>query len=175
MKLTKTIKITATADEVWEVFAHQFNHADRWMASVPRSYANEGGKLFDGAQSTGRICEMKPDGTGVKASERFISYDELAKTCTVKVEFLNARGSFPLDYNSLDFSVVEDPDGDSTVKWVFGAKIKPWAYLMWPMLRMGMFKAWKELSEEFKHYVETGKPHARKVTAIEKAKAVTNV
>ena len=41
---------------------------------------------------------------------------------------------------------------------------------MWPMLRMGMFKAWKELSEEFKHYVETGKPHPRKTKAIEKAK-----
>ena len=175
MELTKTMRMTATADKIWEVFAHQFDQGDRWMAAVPRSYSNDGGKLFNGAKSTGRICEMNPDGTGMKAAERFIAYDESAKTCTVRVEFLNVSGAFPIKYNSLDFSVVQDNDGSSTVKWIFGAKIKPWAYLMWPMLRMGMFRAWKELSEEFKHYVETGKPHPRKTTAMEKAKVDINV
>lgn len=174
MKLSKTMNITAAADKVWEVFAHKFDQGDQWMAAVPRSYSNDGGKLFHGAKSTGRICEMKSDGTGMKASERFIAYDESGKTCTVKVDLLNAPGLFPLKYNSLEFSVIQDSDGGSTVQWIFGAKIKPWAYLMWPVLRMGMFKAWKELTEEFKYYVETGKPHPRKVTAMEKAKAVIN-
>lgn len=170
MKLSLTMKTKATADEVWQLFAHQFDYADHWMAAAPKSYSNGEGKLFDGAKSSGRIIEMKPDGSGMKASERFIAYDEAAKTCIVRVDILNVSAAFPIKYNSLDFSVVQDSDGGSTIRWIYGAKIKPWAYVMWPMLRMGMFKAWKELSEEFKHYVETGKPHPRKIEAIEKAK-----
>lgn len=168
------MKISASAEKVWEVFAHQFDEGHRWMAAVPKSYSNDGGKLFDGAKSTGRIVEMNADGTGMKASERFVEYDESAKTCVVKVDLLDAPMLFPIKYNSLSFSVVHDDDNNCTVQWIYGAKIKPLAYLMWPLLRMGMFKAWKELSEEFKCYLETGEPHPRKVAAIEKAKAVVN-
>jgi len=169
MKLTKTTKIDATADDAWALFAHRFEQADHWMASVPRSYGQPSGERFEGAPSAGRICEMRTDGTGMKASERFVAYDEAAKTCTVRVDLIDAPRLFPIDHNSLDFSVVDDPDGGSTATWVFGAAIKPWAYVMWPMLRMGMFTAWRQLCEEFQHYVETGTPHPRKIAAVQKA------
>ena len=55
-----------------------------------------------------------------------------------------------------------------------GATLKPWAYVMWPVLRMGMFTAWNQLCEEFQHYVETGTPHPRKVAAIEKARSTSD-
>lgn len=169
MKLTKTPKINATAGEVWDVFAHGFNDVDEWMSSVPRSYGKENGELLEGASSAGRISELQPDGTGVKAWERFVAYDEATKTCTVLVEFVDAPLLFPVDHNSLDFSVVDDPDGGSTATLAFRAKIKPWAYLMWPLLWRAMTVGWSQLCEELTHYVETGTPHPRKVTAIEKA------
>ena len=166
MKLTKTTKIDATADDVWTLFAHRFDRADEWMSSAPRSYANESGEWFEGASSAGRIIEMQPDGTGMKASERFVAYDEAAKTCTVRVDLIDVPRVFPIDHNSLDFSVVDDPHGGSMATWVFGATIKPWAYVISPLLRMSMFRAWNQLCEEFQHYVETGTPHPRKVAAI---------
>lgn len=169
MKLTKTTKIDATADDVWTLFAHRFEEADQWMASVSRSYGHDSGETFEGSTSAGRIIEMQPDGKGMKASERFVAYNEAAKTCSVRVDLIDAPRVFPIDHNSLDFRVVDDPDGGSTATWVFGAAIKRWGYVMWPMLRMGMFKAWNQLCEEFQHYVETGAPHPRKVAAIEKA------
>lgn len=169
MKLTKTTKIDAAAADVWDLFAHRFNEADQWMASVPRSYGQENGTRLEGASSAGRICELQPDGTGMKASERFVAYDEASKTCSVRVDFVDAPRVFPVHHNSLDFSVVDDPDGGSTATWVFGAKIKPWGYLMWPLLWRGFSVGWSQMCEELKHYVEIGKPHPRKVAAIEQA------
>lgn len=174
MKLTRTTKIEATADAVWALFAHRFEEADQWMAAAPRSYGQERGERFEGAKSAGRIIEMKPDGTGMKASERFVAYDEAARTCTVRVDLIDAPRLFPIDHNSLDFSVIDDADGGSTATWVFGATLKPWGYLMWPMLRMGMFTAWNQLCEEFLHYVQTGTPHPRKVAALEKARSASD-
>ncbi len=171
MKLTKTMKTNASADHVWHVFAHRFNHGDEWMASVPRSYGKHSGASFEGARTTGRICELRPDGKGMKAWEHFVAYDEAAKTCSVRVDLVDAPPVFPVDHNSLNFSVVDDPDGGSTATLVFGAKIKPWAFLTWPMLWMGMRVAWTRLSEELQHYVETGTPHPRKIAATKKAAA----
>ncbi len=173
MNLSKTTKIKATADEVWTLFAHRFEDADQWMSAAPRSYGQESGERFEGATSAGRIIEMQPDGKGMKASERFVAYDEAAKTCTVRVELIDAPRMFPIEHNSLAFSVVDDPDGGSTATWVFGAALKRWGYLMWPVLRMGMYTAWNQLCEEFQHYVETGTPHPRKVAAIEKASSAS--
>lgn len=169
MKLTKTTKIDATADDVWALFAHRFEDADQWMAAVSRSYGLDSAERFEGATTAGRIVEGPPDGNGVKATERFVAYDEVAKTCSVRVDPFDTPRVFPLDHMSLDFSVVDDPDGGSTATWVFGATLKRWGYVMWPMLRIGMFKAWNQLCEDFQHYVETGTPHPRKVAAIKEA------
>jgi len=37
MKIHRDVTIQASADSVWEVFAHQFDSAGNWMASVPKS------------------------------------------------------------------------------------------------------------------------------------------
>jgi hypothetical protein len=46
------------------------------MASVPNSYAQSNGASFEGAHSDGRVCELSPDKNGMKASEKFLAYDE---------------------------------------------------------------------------------------------------
>ena len=79
-----------------------------------------------------------------------------------------------MDHNWLRFSVVADPVGRSTATFEFGAKIKPWGYALWPVLRKGMTGAWNQMCEEFKHYVETGTPHPRKVAAIESVSAAVH-
>lgn len=171
MKYTTTTKINASANEVWRVFAHQFDEADQWISSVARSYGTDGGQKFAGATTTGRICEFKPDGSGMKVFERFVTYDEAAKTGRVHVDFIDPRRMLPMQSLSLDFTVSDD-DGGSTAVWGFGAAIKPFAKFMTPVLRIGITKAWRELAEELAYYVETGSPHPRKLAAIEKAQSL---
>lgn len=169
MKFTKTTKIDASAEDVWAVFAHGFDDAHEWMASIPRSYGKENGDWFDGATSAGRVCELQPDPSGLKATERFLAYDEAAKTCTVRVDFADTPKVFPVHYNTLDFSVTDDTDGGSTTTWAFSSNVKPWAYVMWPVIRKGAAVAVSQIGDELKHYVESGTPHPRKVKALEKA------
>lgn len=163
--------INASAEEVWKVFAHGFNDAYKWMASVPYSYAQSNGRLFEGAQSDGRVCELTPKPDGMKASEQFLAYEEKNKTATVRIDFVDTPRFFPTKFNTLNFSIVDNGDGSSEMTWKFKSATKTWGILMWPALRKGFDVFVGQIMEELKHYVETGNPHPRKVKAINKLKA----
>jgi hypothetical protein len=170
MRFTKRSNVNASAQEVWKAFAHDFDNAYKWMASVPRSYAKANGDEFDGAQSAGRVCELNPDSRGVKASEKFLAYDEVAKTCTVRIDFVDTPALFPVYHNTVEFSVVDAAEGQSKMTWAFRSAIKPWAFLIWPFIRIGFGVFVGQIMEELKHYVENGTPHPRKIKAMNKAK-----
>ncbi len=169
MKFTRNSTVNVPAEKAWKVFAHEFNDAYKWMASVPHSYAQPNGEQFAGAQSAGRVCEL--DQGGIQASEKFLEYDEEAKSCTVRIDFINAPAVFPVDHNILTFSVSDSADGQSEMVWNFESKLKPWGYLVWPFLRFGFGVAVGQIVEELKYYLENGSPHPRKIKANEKAKA----
>ncbi|MFT7648422.1 MAG: hypothetical protein ACI8Y4_003174 [Candidatus Poriferisodalaceae bacterium] len=171
MKFKRTMKVQASAEQVWTVFAHDFDHAYKWMASVPNSYGKENGAQFDNASTAGRVCELQPDPSGLKASEQFLAYDESAKRCTIRIDFVDTPRVFPVRYNSVEFSVVDDAEGGSTTTWDFSSKIKPWAFPMWPLIRLGAPRFITQIGEELAHYVETGTPHPRKIAAIDKAES----
>ena len=171
MQLKKELPVAVPADKVWQVFAHDFDNGHEWMSSVYKSYANtEGGSPLPGAKTYGRIVEMDPAGTGMKASETFVKYDESSKTCTVKVEMIGVPSVFPVDHMTLDFSVTKDGDKSSATTWNFEAALKPWGYILYPLLKFGMSKSWSEMAEELKYFVETGESHPRKIAAMKKAK-----
>lgn len=168
VKFTKKLTVKASPDQIWKVFAHDFNDAYKWMASVPNSYARSNGKLFDGAKSDGRLCELTTKENGMQASEQFLAYNEQEKTATVKIDFLNTPKGFPVRFNTLDFSMKDLGNGETEMTWKFRSRIKPLAYFTWPMLRIGFGKFVFGIMEELKHYVEFGTPHPRKVKAIRK-------
>ena len=167
ISFTKRAKIDAPADKVWAVFAHDFDNAYKWMASVPHSYAKANGEEFDGAKSAGRVCEL--DQGGIKASEKFLAYDEEAKTATVRIDFLDTPMVFPVKHNTLECSIVETEDGNSEMTWAFRSRIKPLAYLIWPLLRLGFGSFVGQIMEELVFYVENGTPHPRKLKANKKS------
>jgi hypothetical protein len=82
MQFTTRTLIDASADKVWTVFAHDFDNAHKWMASVPHSSAKANGQLFDGAQSAGRVCNLDGKPNSMQASEQFLAYDDVNKTAT---------------------------------------------------------------------------------------------
>ena len=174
MMFIKRSDIKASTEEVWKVFAHDFDDAYAWMASVPRSYGKANGEKFDGAQSAGRVCELTPDSRGIKASEKFLAYNEVAKTCMVLIDFADTPAVFPVYHNTVEVSVVDAGGGQSKITWAFRSKIKPWAFLIWPLIRIGFGVFVGQIVEELKHYIENGTPHPRKIKAMNKAKAAAN-
>jgi ligand-binding SRPBCC domain-containing protein len=169
MKFKKTMKVQAPAEQVWAVFAHGFDDAYKWMASIPNSYGKEIGSWFDDASTAGRVCQLQPDPSGLKASEQFLAYDESAKRCTVRIDFLDTPRVFPVRYNTVEFSVVDDAEGGSIMPWDFTSEIKPWAFPMWPVIRLGAARFITQIGEELAYYVETGTPHPRKIAALDQA------
>jgi hypothetical protein len=77
---------------------------------------------------------------------------------------------FPVDHNTVDVSIADTGSGKSELTWVFHSKLKPWAFLMWPMIRLGFGFFIKQIIEELKFYVENDAPHPRKVKALGKAR-----
>ena len=138
VKFTKTKKVNASADKVWEIFAHGFNDAHLWMAAVPHSYAKANGESFDGAQSDGRVCELSSKQNGIKASEKFLAYNEENKTATVQVDFLNTPFLFPVKFNTLAFSIRETGDNQSEMSWEFKAHIKPLGLIFMASSQIGL-------------------------------------
>ena len=168
VKFTKKAIVNADADKVWGVFAHGFNDAYKWMASVNHSFAKNNGESFEGCQSEGRVCELSPDGKGIKASEQFLAYNEENKTATIRIDFLDAPPFFPVKFNTLDFSLKEIDGGKSEMTWKFRSDIKLLGFVLWPLLRLGFGKFIEDIMEELKFYVETGTPHPRKIKAMKK-------
>ena len=168
VKFTKKTIVNADADKVWGVFAHGFNDAYKWMASVNHSFAKNNGESFEGCQSEGRVCELSPDGKGIKASEQFLAYSEENKTATIRIDFLDAPSFFPVKFNTLEFSLKEIDGGKSEMTWKFCSNIKLLGFVLWPLLRLGFGKFIEDIMEELKFYVETGNPHPRKIKAMKK-------
>ena len=174
MRFTINTTLSVSSEKAWSIFAHEFDDAHKWMASVPHSYAKPNGEQFDGAQSCGRVCEL--DQGGIKASEKFLDYNEEAKTCTVRIDFLGTPAFFPVDHNTLSFAVTDTntDEGQSEMVWHFESTLKPWGFLMWPLLRLGFGIFVGQIVDELKYYLENDAPHPRKQKAIDKASASLN-
>jgi|TARA_B110000908_G_C10047876_1_gene354818 hypothetical protein len=168
VSFTKKTKVNASGDKVWAIFAHGFNDAHLWMASVPHSYAKTNGESFDGACSAGRVCELNPNQNGIKASEKFLAYNEENKTATVQIDFINTPFLFPVKFNTLNFSLLDTGTDQSEMTWEFRSTIKPLGLILWPLLRIGFGKFVGDIMEELKFYVENGTPHSRKIKAMKK-------
>jgi|TARA_B110000503_G_C7120136_1_gene402116 hypothetical protein len=174
MKTTKIITIDSAGDKVWDVFAHDFNNAYKWMASIPNSFGKDNGKKYPDSSSAGRVCELGSNPNGMQAKESFLAYSEENKTCTVLIEFLNTPFGFPLVQNVAEFSLVEQGENQSVVTFSVISTLKPLAFMIYPVVKFGFGYAVKQIVEELKFYVENGIPHPRKVKATNKVKLATN-
>ena len=166
MKTVNTLIIKSSAEKVWKAFAHDFDDAYKWLSSIQGSYGKDLGTKFNGAKSTGRVCELEKKENGMQAIEKFVAYDEATKTCTVEISFSNAPAIFPLKGNVLNFSVRDMGNGISQVDSVMYTSVNLIGYIMYPIIKFGFKKVCGQVLEELKVYVETGTPHQRKLKAM---------
>jgi len=171
MKIVRNVTIESTPDQVWEVFAHQFDRAGNWMASVPKSVGAEIGRKWDGAHTAGRVCDLTAGAKPVQVSEQFLAYDEENKTCTIEVVPTQAPFFMPFRKNVVAVELLEDGPGRTLMSWKLTSHVSLHTYLFYPLFMLGLWFFVGQIQEELKHFVETGEPHPRKVKAIEKLRA----
>lgn len=171
MKTSGDIIVETNVDKVWEIFAHDFENAYKWMASVGHSYGKVNGEQFDGASSQGRVCELSDDPNGMRASESFLAYDEASKSATVRIEIQGGPAVVPIIVNIMDVIVVSTGENSARVSMTIRSQLKPFGYLIYPLVKIGLKSFIKQIQEELKYYAENDAPHPRKARAQQKRAA----
>jgi hypothetical protein len=168
INIEKTINVSA--EKAWKTFAHDFDNAHEWMASIPSSYGENLGVKFEGSRSAGRVCELDTKKMGIKAVETIEAYNEAEKTIQIRIDFRNTPKLFPIKFNVATFKFITT--GNDSCRIVFKVKIKLslMGYMMYPLVRLGFPSAIGQMLEELYYFTKNGTPHPRKIKAIEKLK-----
>ena len=165
MRTYNKITVNSAADPVWKVLADEFNHNDLWMAQVFKTRDTSNGEA---PELDARVCELTPTLDGIRTHEEIVFYDKENYVLKFTVQ-INNGGKLPVKHNIATVHLT--PQGDKTlVEWATTPALKPLGYIMYPLLKKGIQKSFKEVLEELKFYVENGKPHPRKVEAMKLVK-----
>ena len=163
MKITKTITINRSADELWHLIAHQFDKAHLWMGPIPNSKALGPGTSDFGAPMQGRICDLSENPQGAQVKEIITQYSEENKTIAFDVLPINNPAIVPIKQNHVAMSVRAVSANTAEVSWTASPQLKTFALLFYPLLRMIFPVAFGKLLQGLKDYAE------RQPTLISKA------
>lgn len=164
MNITRSIIIDAPLDTVWHTAAHEFDQISVWASLVSDSEAATDGETPAGADLSGRVCST-PFG---KTYEQFETYNEADHSFTYAVSFDKMPGFIKKTTNTWKVEAVGTTQSRLSMSADMDLNLFPGSLMRLPMsFQMGRTLVLN--LEEIKHYIETGKPHPRKVKQLEKA------
>jgi hypothetical protein len=169
MNITRSTIIKAPLEKVWKVTAHEFDKVGEWSSGVSLSDIAEGNSPTDEAGMAGRIC-ITAFG---KCYEMFESYDEQRHAFTYKAQFEKTPPGVLSARNTWSVEAISDSQTRFTMNAQTELNLFPGLLLRIPM-RLQIPRILDMNLEEAKHYIETGKPHPRKLAAMQKAAASTS-
>lgn len=160
MEFKKEIIIDKSIEQVWDVLGNQFGEAYKWAGGLKHSEAF-GAPKIDGAVCNNRACD-----TTTGSIKEVIRKFDPAKN---ELEYEVIEG-FPFFVNTAINNWKLTSKGKQTkvnmhlviqTKGIVGS-------IMSPMMKMQMTKLTAGILEDFKHYVETGKPSPSKAKEMKK-------
>ncbi|HAS46247.1 MAG TPA: hypothetical protein DCS93_37550 [Microscillaceae bacterium] len=157
MEITQEIIINKSVADCWAVLGDQYTEVYKWASAVHHA-EGDGNPGINGASCDVRGCSV--EGIG-KIEERLIAFDPQAHFLAYMVT-KGLPAMMQEAKNSWKLTAINHHQTRLNMK----ATIQPrglLANLMKPMIRMQFSKLTRHLTEEFKHYVETGQPHPRKL------------
>lgn len=166
MKFTLETSINKPIEDVWKIWAVEFDKAQDWLAAVPKSHKIEEGTLIDGAPMQGRICQLSNKENGLYADERITLFDKENHKMNILV--IPKNGNLPVVQNNLKSSLKKVDENKTVITLETDIQLKLAGKILYPIVKSALVKGFTELTEELKHYVETGKPHPRKVAKMNK-------
>ena len=160
MTIKKEIIINKSVGDAWKVLGGQFTEVDKWASAVTHSEGS--GKKFNGATCSERGCSTSMGGL----KEKLTKFSNESHSLSYQiVEGMPSMVKYA--ENNWHLSAI----GDKKSKLQMRMELEISGLLgmiMQPMMKIQMSKMGKELTEEFKYYVENGQPHPRKIKAMKK-------
>lgn len=161
--INQEIVIDAPIDKSWEVIGPQFENAQVWASSIKHSEALNKESL-NGSTCTIRGCSVAGMG---EIKETLLTYSAESHSLSYIV-----KEGMPkmVRYASNNWELIDLGNGKTKLKMTIEMKtggVMGW--MMNGMMKGKMTKLSSEIAEEFKYYVENGKPHPRKIKANKKS------
>jgi Polyketide cyclase / dehydrase and lipid transport len=166
MKISKQAIVNASAEDVWNVVAREFDRIDSWASAVPASHEAPDAAAPAGCRVSGRTCQ-----TTMRAfpevEERIVSYDEQGRTLTY--EPVRGMPGFVAGARTT-WQVVAIDDRRSQVGFTATVTTRGLAGpLMALAMRVQMHRAGVHGLDDLRHYVEHNKPSPRKQRQLDRA------
>ena len=157
MKIIKELSIQKPVEEVWEVLGNQFGAIDKWASVISESSVS-GQPKFQGVNysvrnTTAVTGKGQQELTGFDPQNHVISYKSLSGTPPI-VKQIHA-----------EWSLKEKGSNKTELVLDFQAQMKGIGHLLSPIAKKKLSKIGDELLDDFKYYVENGKPSPRKLAA----------
>lgn len=165
MRIERKIEIASTAAEVWKVIGDDFLTVDEWMAGVGNSKELTEGQQVQNAPTIGRMAEIALN-PGTFMEEKITAYNPEDMSLTMNTILVNVES--PLTVYDTEIKVQPLENNKSEVIWTSWAANEPLKQLgeeLSTAVEKGLSDGYYRGLEELKHFVETGKPHERKLAA----------
>ncbi|MFT5778745.1 MAG: hypothetical protein ACI837_001701 [Crocinitomicaceae bacterium] len=157
MRIVKELVIAKPIEDVWEVLANQFGEVDKWASLIRHSEVSGVAKLpgvdYSIRKTKTTSGDTSQELTAFNPEQHLIAYKALTGLPGI-VKTINAKWDLTVkDANTTE--LVLD----------FVAEMKGIGHIIAPIAKKKLGKVGDVLLEDFKFYIETGKPHPRKVAA----------
>jgi hypothetical protein len=162
MVINKVLLINRPANEVWEVLGPQFGEIDKWSSLIHKSEVSGEAKLT-GVSYSVRNTETtqgptKQELTSFDPNNYTLSYKAIAGI-PFFIKNIHAKWSLK-EINSKETKLILDMNIETA--GLIGM-------VLTPVVKLKLSKLANELLDDFKYYVENGKPHSRKLQSTIKA------
>ena len=162
MEISQKIIVNKSVAQCWEVLGEQFTEINKWASAVNHT-EGDGKTGLNGANCDIRGCDVSGLGaiqeklTAFNPENYFLAYEVVAGLPKMMKSGNNSWKLIPINKNQtqVEMKAVIEPKGFI-------------ANLMKPIIKMNFKKMSGNLMEEFKYYVETKRPHPRKIKASRK-------
>lgn len=160
ISINKQVTINKGIEEAWDVLGVRFAEAHKWASVITHSEARDS-QSFNGSTCSERGCDVSGMGS---VKEKLIKYSNEQHSISY-----NVYEGTPKMIKSLVNTWSLSPAGPDRCIVTMNMKVDTagfMAAMMKPMMKMQMSKMGSNTVEEFKHYVEHGSPHSRKLKTL---------
>ncbi|NRA11796.1 MAG: SRPBCC family protein [Crocinitomicaceae bacterium] len=157
MKFIKELTIAKHIEDVWEVLGNQFGQIDHWASIISKSDVSGPAKIPGVDYSIRTTMTAKVEGkqelTGFNPTKHEVSYKSLSGTPPIIKQVV------------ADWKLTSKGDNSTHLVLDFTEQTKGMGHLLSPIVKMKFGKIGDELLNDFKYYVENGKPSPSKIAA----------